>query len=176
MDKRFLKISLAALVVAAVWLTADGFYATANAAGNTEGTSCAKNDDCDVTLLKCAQQRCVCRWGTLYEDWSIFAPDQDPEPKAGTSICAIVKSLGGSSGTNAFGAFIGILVNIVTAMVVMAAVVNIVIGGYIYMTAGGDASRVQLAKTWIMAALLGIIIALAAYMILWTVNRSTITF
>jgi len=64
----------------------------------------------------------------------------------------------------------------IIALVVMAAMVTVVVGGYIYMTAMGNADRVRQAKIWIGAALLGIFLALAAYTILNFINPSLVTF
>lgn len=71
------------------------------------------------------------------------------------------------------GGFIG-AINFVVKLVLGAAVglglIMIVIGGYVYMTAGGNASRVGTAKTMIMSALLGIVLAIAASLILNTIS------
>ncbi len=60
--------------------------------------------------------------------------------------------------------------NVIIAMTVAAGIVMVVVGGYIYMTAGGSASRIGTAKSFIGMALLGIAIALTAYIILDTVS------
>ena len=63
-----------------------------------------------------------------------------------------------------------------SARAIMAAVVSIVIGGYIYMTAGGDADRVRTAKVWIGSAILGIILALLAWLILASIATNLVKF
>lgn len=93
-------------------------------------------------------------------------------PGGETDICTLISSPGG--GKAAVAMIIGQLVLFVTALVLMAAAVSIVIGGYIYMTAGGSADRVQVAKTWIIAALLGITIALTAWVMLNTISPTLI--
>ena len=60
--------------------------------------------------------------------------------------------------------------NIGAALVVVAGLIGIVIGGYIYMTASGSADRVSTAKGVIGAALLGIFLALASVVILNVIN------
>lgn len=65
--------------------------------------------------------------------------------------------------------FVAFLVNFGTAMVIVLGLMGIVIGGYFYMTAAGG-SGVETGKKWIFSALLGIALALAAYLILNTIN------
>lgn len=62
------------------------------------------------------------------------------------------------------------IIKYVTLFIVMAALIAIVIAGYIYMTAGGDGSRVTLAKTILWSALLGIFLAMTAFLLLNTIS------
>lgn len=62
--------------------------------------------------------------------------------------------------------YASLVIELVTGIVVVVGLISIVVGGYFYMTAGGDASRIQLGKTFIIAALSGIMLALIAYTIL----------
>lgn len=66
--------------------------------------------------------------------------------------------------------FVGVAISAVIAVLVIIGVICIVIGGYVYMTAGGDASRVKLGKEMIVAALAGIFLALISVIILNTIN------
>lgn len=56
------------------------------------------------------------------------------------------------------------------------ATVVLMVGGIIWLTAGGSASRITEAKAWIGASLTGLIIALASYTILYQVNPNLVTF
>lgn len=67
-------------------------------------------------------------------------------------------------------AFINNAVNVVIAVLVIIGVISIVIGGYMYMTAGGDGGKVKLAKETIAAALVGIFLSLISVVILNTIN------
>jgi hypothetical protein len=67
--------------------------------------------------------------------------------------------------------FINLVVNTVIAVLVIIGLISIVIGGYIYMTAAGDGSRVKLAKEMILAAIFGIVLSLVSVIILNTINR-----
>ncbi len=58
----------------------------------------------------------------------------------------------------------------------IVAALAIVIGGLIWLTAGGNMSRVSEAKTWIASALLGLVLALGAYSILYQINPQLVIF
>lgn len=98
----------------------------------------------------------TCQWGNF----------EMPLPGMTGTICDFVNSAGG----NAVIAFVDLIVGYITMAIVAAAVIAIVIAGYIYMTAGGNASRVGTAKSIITAALIGIVLALAAFLILDTIH------
>lgn len=66
--------------------------------------------------------------------------------------------------------FINLAVNAVIAVLVIIGLITIVIGGYIYMTAAGDGSKVKVAKEMIIAALAGIFLSLVSVIILNTIN------
>lgn len=55
------------------------------------------------------------------------------------------------------------------------ATVVMMFGGFLYLTAAGDNSRISEAKEWIKASLTGLVIAMSSYMILATVNPALIT-
>lgn len=63
-----------------------------------------------------------------------------------------------------------ILINIFIGLIIIIGAISVVIGGYLYMTAGGNADGVQKAKQWIGSALLGIALALTAWIILNTIS------
>ena len=65
---------------------------------------------------------------------------------------------------------VNLVVKFALAILVIIGVITIVIGGYMYMTAAGNASQVQTAKEWIMSALLGIFIAFISVVLLNTIN------
>lgn len=61
------------------------------------------------------------------------------------------------------------IIGIVAAVVIMAA-------GVMWLLAGGNVGRVEEAKAWIQAAIIGLILALLSYTILLTVNPDLIAF
>lgn len=66
--------------------------------------------------------------------------------------------------------YVNLIIRVITGVIVIIALIMTVIGGYIYMTAGGDGKQVEKAKTIIGGALLGVILALTAFLILNTIS------
>jgi len=73
------------------------------------------------------------------------------------------------------GTFVRIIANILMVITIMTGLIVIVWGGYIYMTAAGDGSRIQSAKAWIVAGLSGILLAVLAYFILNLIGGESFT-
>lgn len=67
-------------------------------------------------------------------------------------------------------ALVGMFVQFVIALIVIIGVITIVIGGYLYMTAGGNAHQVEQAKEMVYSSLVGIFIAFISVVILNTIN------
>lgn len=55
-------------------------------------------------------------------------------------------------------------------IVALAAFVTLVLAGVMYLTAGDNESRATQAKKWIWNAIIGLVIALLSYLILFTIN------
>lgn len=66
--------------------------------------------------------------------------------------------------------YVNFIVKLITGIIVLLGLIMVVIGGYVYMTAGGNANQVGKAKTIIGGALLGIILALTSFLILNTIS------
>jgi len=60
------------------------------------------------------------------------------------------------------------------SIVGILATVIMMIGGVIWITAGGNASRIGEAKAWIGGALMGLVLALSSYTILYQINDETV--
>jgi hypothetical protein len=70
----------------------------------------------------------------------------------------------------AIGSYISAIYNYALGIVGILSALVIMIGGVIWLTAGGNTNRIENAKSWITAALTGLVIALSSYAILYTVN------
>lgn len=66
--------------------------------------------------------------------------------------------------------YINAAVSFVTGLIVVVGIISVLVGGYFYMTAGGSAERVGMAKTIIGSALAGIVIAMVGWLILNTIS------
>ena len=60
-------------------------------------------------------------------------------------------------------------------IVSILATVVLMLGGFIWLTAGGDSGRVTEGQTWIKASLTGLLLAMSSYLILKTINPALIT-
>lgn len=66
--------------------------------------------------------------------------------------------------------YLGIIYNFMISIVGVVAGVFILVGGFQYLTAGGDAARVSSAKNRIANALIGMVLALSSFVLLNTIN------
>lgn len=122
---------------------------------------------------------CVCRWGKLEAGWHTIFNWSGNEEEVIDDICLLVKKWGGIENRGATAVMLGIvqvLISFVTALTVMAGLVIFVASGYVYMTAGGDASRVQKAKVWMGSSIAGIALALLGFTILRLIATNLVSF
>ncbi len=84
--------------------------------------------------------------------------------------------VGSEVGTKAIADYIQIIYKYAIGVVGIIAAVVLMWGGVVWLTAGGNASRVGEAKAWIGAALTGLVLALGSYMILYQVNPDLVAF
>lgn len=66
--------------------------------------------------------------------------------------------------------YIGGIYNYAIGIVGMLAAIAMMVGGVMWLTAGGDVSRVGEGKAWIIASVTGLVIALTSYAILYQIN------
>ncbi len=74
------------------------------------------------------------------------------------------------------GEYLSWLYNYSVGMIAVLALLAIMIGGFNWLLAGGNASRVTEAKNWISAAFSGLGLALGSYLILVTINSNLVRF
>lgn len=77
---------------------------------------------------------------------------------------------------NSIGEYIRAIYNYAIGIVGILATVVMMIGGIVWITAGGNQTRVGEAKAWIGASLSGLVLALASYTILAAVNPNLVNF
>lgn len=100
------------------------------------------------------------------------AAAKDPEPVEAT----LAVRIGGLTQTSNIGLYLATAFNWGIPVVAILAVTMIAWGGIKWLTAGGDSGRVTSARTTISNAVVGLILAMATYLILSTVNPALTTF
>lgn len=118
----------------------------------------------NTTSVASAQSPSPCNSGGKFGCFEVGLPG-NPKLAAGAAIDAFLDS------PKPIVDFINVAVKVVIAVLVIIGVISIVIGGYVYMTAGGDAGRVKMAKEIILAAIVGIFLSLISVVILNTINK-----
>lgn len=79
-----------------------------------------------------------------------------------------------TNGVNRINEFIGTIINVFTAIVGVVAVIMIVVGGFQYITSGGDSGKISTAKNTILYAIVGLIfVALAQVFVQFVLNKLT---
>ncbi len=74
------------------------------------------------------------------------------------------------------GKYIRAIYNYSLGIVGILAAVVLMIGGVIWLTAGGNVNRVETAKQWIGGALTGLVLMLTSYMLLYQINPELVAF
>ena len=74
--------------------------------------------------------------------------------------------------SSSVGNFVAVLLNWVVSIVGILAVVYLVYGGIAYLTSGGNEDRVKAAKNVILTAIIGLIIVVAAWLIVSTISKA----
>lgn len=103
-------------------------------------------------------------------------------PSIQDNLCAganlSVNSGGGcadtSQGTDKINSIITTVINIFSLVVGVVSVIMIILGGFRYITSGGDSSNVSSAKNTIIYALIGlVVVALAQFIVQFVLNKVT---
>lgn len=77
---------------------------------------------------------------------------------------------------NTIGNYIRLVYKYAIGIVGILAAIVLMIGGFMWLMAAGNPSKISEAQEWIRAALTGLILALGSYMILATINPALTTF
>jgi hypothetical protein len=104
-------------------------------------------------------------------------------PNIQDSVCGAANSLqvndagnctATSTGTDKINGFITTIVNVFSIIVGVVAVIMIIVGGFRYITSGGDSNNISSAKNTIIYAIIGlIIVALAQFIVQFVLNKVT---
>lgn len=108
--------------------------------------------------------KCVCAFGK-FEALARILGSEDGD------VCKWVQAnTTAGSESSALFSFVGAVMPYILGIIILSGVIMIVVAGYIYMTAGSNTQRVGLAKSMLIAAVVGIVLALSSYLILFTIN------
>jgi hypothetical protein len=100
---------------------------------------------------------------------SATSNDTTDSGSAGDSSC----STSTNSGTSAIKKLASQIVNIFSVIVGVAAVIMIIVGGFRYITSGGDSSNVSGAKNTLIYAVVGlVIVALAQFIVRYVLSTT----
>lgn len=112
----------------------------------------------------------------------INAADINFKPQVGIGDFKTVEQGGPKEGykvsgdTSMIGNYIIAIYKYAIGVVGILAAVVMMLGGVLWLIAGGNAERVSNAKSWIVAAVTGLVLALSSYMILALVNPDLVNF
>lgn len=91
-----------------------------------------------------------------------------PETSAQTQY-QLLEKIPGATGNN-LGQYLGSLYTVALAIIVLSSVFMLSIGGFMYLTSAGNTAAMGTAKTIIVDSIIGLILALVAYLILFVIN------
>ena len=60
---------------------------------------------------------------------------------------------------------IGKITNFIAGIIAVLAILMIVVSGIMYMTSGGDSGKVETAKSWLIYSVVGLVVAILAFVI-----------
>jgi len=79
-----------------------------------------------------------------------------------------------SGGTDKINDIVVLIINIFSIVVGIVAVIMIIVGGFKYITSGGDSGNITSAKNTIIYALIGlVVVALAQFLVQFVLNKVT---
>lgn len=111
-------------------------------------------------------QKFLCATGAEDKD---FIPQATGQGKAAGAACNTVDA----SANDRFNALISNVINIFSLVVGVVAIIMIIIGGFRYITSGGDSGNVTGAKNTILYAIIGlVIVALAQFIVRFVIGKA----
>ncbi len=127
--------------------------------GQAAGAACGVNDSCDQGL-------------TCGTDDTCEVPDaaNDEETATDFGVTKVSEGLGKSLGNQPLITTITSIINVALSLLGIVAVVIVLIGGFKWMTAGGNDDKVTEGRKYITSGVIGIAIILSA----WAVTRFVI--
>lgn len=133
--------------------------------------ACADTNKALNETVAATQTKTTPKWKNPFDDMQITIPGlkkfSEPKPCADDSSKMCV---------NWIGEYIAGIYNYGINIVGILAAIVIMIGGVLWLLAGGNSSKIGEAKKWIGASIGGLVIALASYTILYQINPNLTIF
>jgi cytochrome bd-type quinol oxidase subunit 2 len=105
--------------------------------------------------------------GNLCQGSTLNVNTVDSDAQCGTTT---------QNGTNGINNIITTVINVFSIVVGVVSVIMIIVGGFRYITSGGDSSNVSSAKNTIIYAIIGlVVVALAQFIVQFVLNKVTQT-
>lgn len=82
---------------------------------------------------------------------------------------------GSTNNVNDISEYISVFYSFIVPLIAIAAVIMIMFGGFKYATAAGNSAMVSSAKKTITNAIIGLVLALASYLLLYTINPELVS-
>lgn len=151
-----------------------------------EATCCEKLDESNVAACSSDQAsdtECsnwaggASRWHPTVDncDYVTACTDLSGETVvAPTSTYQLEVPLGSTTSVTGFNEYIKIVYRFAVGLIALIALFLIVLGGIIWIIAAGNEQSITKAKTMIMSAIIGLLLALSSYIILYTINPKLI--
>jgi len=108
--------------------------------------------------------------------WAIDCSKEQPKTPADAIQCGTDQSAGVPSDTDAAGTLnntVASIINLISVVVGVAAVIMIIVGGFRYITSAGNQESVKTAKNTIVYAIIGLVIVALAQVIVRFVLKET---
>ncbi len=99
-----------------------------------------------------------------------YKPSEQRTSTSGGSAYTPMEEIPGQGKPTDFYSYINAIYKFGIGAVGICAMLMIIVGGYMYMTAAGNNSSMEKAKTVITDAIIGLILAMASYLILYFIN------
>lgn len=141
----------------------------------------------------CTPDRGGCKWGSEDECTEIFIPSSnnacskekctnlqkqyEEQIESGIATPPVVElevPFGETNKVTGISGYIVVLYEYMILLTSFAAVVMVIFGGFKWATAAGNSGQIASAKTTITSALIGLILALTSYLLLYTINPALV--
>lgn len=91
-----------------------------------------------------------------------------------SAICGIDTSSGGTAKGTSFKSVVSDVVSVLSYIVGVVAIIMVIVGGFRYITSGGDSGKVSSAKSSIVYALIGVAVAaLAQFLVHYILHKAS---